>query len=208
MIVTGLSFLLQRAPGLDLIHRLSFVPALTLDQPWRLLTVALVHERPSPIHLLANMIGLFFFGSFVERALGRWRFLAVYLLGAIGGSVMVLLLAEPWSRDWVTNNIGASGAVFAIIGVLLVPTKRLDRNITGVVLFVVLNFGYGFLVEGVSWEAHLGGPLTGFVLGCAAPLVKPQRSTLVFWLVAAGLVVLMAVAAVVKTLAAGPAPGL
>ncbi|RAC17454.1 rhomboid family intramembrane serine protease, partial [Burkholderia multivorans] len=107
--------------------------ALTLDQPWRLLTVALVHEQPSPIHLLANMIGLFFFGSFVERALGRWRFLAVYLLGAIGGSVMVLLLAEPWSRDWVTNNIGASGAVFAIIGVLLVPTKRLDRNITGVV---------------------------------------------------------------------------
>ncbi|MCT1764720.1 rhomboid family intramembrane serine protease [Brevibacterium casei] len=208
MIVTGLSFLLQLLPGLDLIHRLSFVPALTLDQPWRLLTVALVHEQPSPIHLLANMIGLFFFGSFVERALGRWRFLAVYLLGAIGGSVMVLLLAEPWSRDWVTNNIGASGAVFAIIGVLLVPTKRLDRNITGVVLFVVLNFGYGFLVEGVSWEAHLGGLLTGFVLGCAALLVKPQRSTLVFWLVAAGLVVLMAVAAVAKAIAAGPAPGL
>ncbi len=208
MIVTGLSFLLQLLPGLDLIHRLSFVPALTLDQPWRLLTVALVHEQPSPIHLLANMIGLFFFGSFVERALGRWRFLAVYLLGAIGGSVMVLLLAEPWSRDWVTNNIGASGAVFAIIGVLLVPTKRLDRNITGVVLFVVLNFGYGFLVEGVSWEAHLGGLLTGFVLGCAALLVRRERSALVFWLVAGALVVLMAVAAVVKTLAAGPAPGL
>ncbi|RAE55124.1 rhomboid family intramembrane serine protease, partial [Burkholderia multivorans] len=179
MIVTGLSFLLQLLPGLDLIHRLSFVPALTLDQPWRLLTVALVHEQPSPIHLLANMIGLFFFGSFVERALGRWRFLAVYLLGAIGGSVMVLLLAEPWSRDWVTNNIGASRAVFAIIGVLLVPTKRLDRNITGVVLFVVLNVGYGFLVEGVSWEAHLGGLLTGFVPGCAALLVNPQRWTLV-----------------------------
>ncbi|MCT2357994.1 rhomboid family intramembrane serine protease [Brevibacterium casei] len=208
MIVTGLSFLLQLLPGLDLIHRLSFVPALTLDQPWRLLTVALVHEQPSPIHLLANMIGLFFFGSFVERALGRGRFLAVYLLGAIGGSVMVLLLAEPWSRDWVTNNIGASGAVFAIIGVLLVPTKRLDRNITGVVLFVVLNFGYGFLVEGVSWEAHLGGLLTGFVLGCAALLVRRERSALVFWLVAGALVVLMAVAAVVKTLAAGGAPGL
>ncbi len=186
MIVTGLAFLLQLLPGLDLLHRFSFVPALTLDQPWRLLTVALVHEQPSPIHLLANMIGLFFFGSFVERALGRLRFLAVYVIGAVGGSVMVLLLAEPWSRDWVTNNIGASGAVFAVIGVLLVPTRRLDRNIVGVVLFVALNFGYGFIVEGVSWQAHLGGLLTGFVLGCAGLLVSAKRSVLVFWLVAGG----------------------
>lgn len=206
MIVTGLSFLLQLLPGLDLLYRLSFVPALTLDQPWRLLTVALVHEQPSPIHLLANMIGLFLFGSFVERALGRLRFLAVYVIGAVGGSVMVLLLAEPWSRDWVTNNIGASGAVFAVIGVLLVPTRRLDRNIVGVVLFVALNFGYGFIVEGISWQAHLGGLLTGFVLGCAGLLVSAKRSVLVFWLVAGGLVVLMAVAVVAKMLTAGAAP--
>ena len=206
MIVTGLSFLLQLLPGLDLLHRLSYVPALTVEQPWRLLTVALVHEQPSPVHLLANMLGLFFFGSFVERALGHWRFLAVYILGAIGGSVMVLLLAEPWSRDWVTNNIGASGAVFAIIGVLLVPTKRLDRNITGVVLFVVLNFGYGFLVPGVSWQAHFGGLVTGFVLGAGALLVGRKRSGLVFWLVAAALVLVMTVVVIAKTATAGAAP--
>src|SRR5699024_7825467 len=51
----------------------------------------------------------------------------------------------------------------------------LDRNLTGVVAFVVLNFGYGFLVEGVSWQSHLGGLITGFVLGCAALLV-PRHS--------------------------------
>lgn len=191
MIVTGVVFLAQLLPSLDLVHRLSFVPALVLDQPWRVLSVALVHEQPSPVHLLANMIGLFFFGSFVERALGHWRFLIVYLLGTIGGSAMVLVLAKPFSQEWVTNNIGASGAVFAIIGVVLVPTRRLDRNITGIVLFVVLNFGYGFLVAGVSWQAHLGGLIAGFVLGCGALLVPKKQSTLVFSLVAVGLLLVM-----------------
>ncbi|GAA1944867.1 rhomboid family intramembrane serine protease [Brevibacterium antiquum] len=191
MILTGVVFLAQLLPSLDLTHRLSFVPALVFEQPWRVLTVALVHEQPSPFHLLANMIGLFFFGSFVERALGRWRFLVVYLLGTIGGSVMVLVLANPFSVDWVTNNIGASGAVFAIIGVLLVPTRKLDRNITGVVLFVALNFGYGFLVAGVSWQAHLGGLIAGFVLGCGALLVPKKQSTLMFALAALGLLLLV-----------------
>lgn len=191
LIVTAVAFLAELIPALDLVHRLGFVPALTLEQPWRILTVALVHEEPNPFHLLANMIGLFFFGSFVERALGRVKFLLIYLLGTVGGSAMVLVLADPFSRDWVTHHIGASGAVFAIIGVLLVPSRCLDRNIVGVVAFVALNFGYGFLVEGVSWQAHLGGLLTGFVLGCAG-LLGPQRSrSLVFSLTALALMVLM-----------------
>lgn len=86
LIVTTVAFLAELLPGLNLLHRLSYVPALTLDQPWRVLTVALVHEEPSPFHLLANMLGLFFFGSFVERALGHWKFLTVYLIGTVGGS--------------------------------------------------------------------------------------------------------------------------
>lgn len=191
MIITVAAFLIELVPALDLLHRLSYVPALTLQQPWRVLTVALVHAEPSPVHLLANMIGLFFFGSFVERALGHWKFLVLYLVGTIGGSAMVLVLAEPFSRDWVTNNIGASGAVFAIVGVLLVPSRRLDRNIAGVVLFVALNFGYGFLVQGVSWEAHLGGLLTGFVLGCAALLAPRRYSAAVFTAAAVGLLVVV-----------------
>lgn len=190
MIVTVATFLIELVPALDLLHRLSYVPALTLQQPWRVLTVALVHAEPSPVHLLANMIGLFFFGSFVERALGHWTFLVLYLVGTIGGSTMVLVLAEPFSHDWVTNNIGASGAVFAIVGVLLVPTARLDRSIAGVLLFVALNFGYGFLAQGISWEAHLGGLLTGFVLGCAALLGPQKYSAAVF---TAASVVLLAV---------------
>ena len=221
LIVTAVAFLVELVPGLNLLHRLSFVPALAIEQPWRVLTVALVHAQPSPFHLLATMIGLFFFGTFVERALGHWRFLTVYLIGTVGGSAMVLLLAEPFSRDWVTNHIGASGAVFAIIGVLLVPTRRLDRNLTGVVAFVALNFGYGFLVEGVSWQSHLGGLITGFVLGCAALLV-PRRhdgagsagirgtgpvrtvaSTAIFAAASAGLIVLMLAAGAWRLVGAG-----
>lgn len=203
IIVTAVAFLVELLPALDLLHRFSFVPALTLDQPWRVLTVALVHDEPSPVHLLANMIGLFFFGSFVERALGHWRFLIVYLLGTAGGSAMVLLLAEPSSRDWVTNNIGASGAVFAIVGFLLVPTRRLDRNITGVVLFVVLNFGYSFLVDGVSWQAHLGGLIAGFVLGCGALLAPKKWSVPMFTVAAVAVLLVMVIAGMARLAGAG-----
>src|SRR5699024_7318156 len=143
LIVTAVAFLVELVPGLNLLHRLSFVPALAIEQPWRVLTVALVHAQPSPFHLLANMIGLFFFGTFVERALGHWRFLAVYLIGTVGGSAMVPRLAEPFSRDWVTKRIGASAAVFSLIGLLGVPTRRVDRSLAGVVAFVALNIGYG-----------------------------------------------------------------
>src|SRR5699024_679529 len=132
LIVTAVAFLVELVPGLNLLHRLSFVPALAIEQPWRVLTVALVHAPPSPFHQLAITIAPSSSGTFVQRALGHWRFRTVYLIGTVGGSAMVLLLAEPFSRDWVTNHSGASGAVFAIIGVLLVPTRRLDRNLTGV----------------------------------------------------------------------------
>ena len=85
----------------------------------------------------------------------------------------------------------------------MAPTRRLDRNITGVLVFVALNFGYGFLVAGVSWESHLGGLITGFVLGCAG-LLGPQRSrTLVFTVTSVGLVVLMAAAGAWKMVGLG-----
>src|SRR5699024_5871428 len=76
LIVIVVAFLVALVPGLNLLHRLSFGPVLAIDQPWRVRTVALVDAQPSPFHLLANMIGLFFFVTFVERALGYWRFLA------------------------------------------------------------------------------------------------------------------------------------
>lgn len=200
--VTVVMFLAQLVPGWELAGRLGFVPALAVEQPWRVVTVALVHDQPSPVHLLSNMIGLWFFGSFVERSLGHVRFAVIYVLGTVGGSTMVLLLADALGDEWVTTNIGASGAVFAIVGVLLTPTKSLDRNISGVVLFVLLNFGYSFLVQGVSWQAHLGGLLTGFILGCAALLVSKKKSVWVFAVVALGLLLAMLAADSWKLMAA------
>ncbi|GAA1997790.1 rhomboid family intramembrane serine protease [Brevibacterium samyangense] len=164
--VTVLVWALQWVPFADVQGRLAFVPAFAAVEPWRAATVALVHAMPSPWHLVFNMMGVVFFGGFVERAIGHWRFAVLYVLGAIGGSLAVWLLADPVSPDWWVMHVGASGAVFALVGLLLVPSRALDRNIGGVLVFVALNAAYGFLSPGISWESHLGGLVTGFVLGC------------------------------------------
>lgn len=172
--VTVGAFVVQYIPSLHLVERFGFVPALAAEQPWRVLTHALVHLQPSPVHLAFNMLALFFFGTFVERALGPARLFVIYVLSALGGAVCVLLVANPADVSWFTVHIGASGAVFGLVGVLLTPTRELNRNIGGVVVLVLLNAAFLLVEPSISWESHLGGLVTGALLGCAA-LLPPRR---------------------------------
>ena len=165
---------LQLVPGLGVQARLGYSPVLSWDEPWRALTAAFVHAQPSPLHLLFNMIGVFFFGSFIERAAGSVFFGIAYLLSALGGSVLTLLLALAGISPPNAMYVGASGAVFGIVGTLLAPTKRLDRNLGGVIGFVLLNVLVLFFDLNIAWEAHPGGLLVGFVLGCARFLPPPR----------------------------------
>jgi membrane associated rhomboid family serine protease len=176
VVVTVVCWLVGLIPGVPLASWLGFAPAVSVSEPWRALTVVLVHDSPSPLHLLFNMVGVLVFGSFLERALGPWRFLVVYALSALGGSAAVLLLASPFDPSWVTLHVGASGALFGLLGVVLTPTRRLDRNLGGALAFLVLNLVFSFVTPGVSWESHLGGLVVGFALGCAALLPRPRRT--------------------------------
>ncbi|WAL39652.1 MULTISPECIES: rhomboid family intramembrane serine protease [Brevibacterium] len=189
--VTLACFVLQFIPGLHLQQALAFSPALAESQPWRALTAALVHAQPNPGHVFFNMVGLFFFGTFVERSVGSRFLVAVYVLAAFGGSLLTLLLSSPSAANWHAGYVGASGAVFGIVGVLLTPTRRLDRNISGVVLFVVLNVGYMAIEPTIAWQAHLGGLLVGFVLGCLRLLPPRRLGPPVFWVGAGALAVVM-----------------
>jgi membrane associated rhomboid family serine protease len=155
---------------------------------WRLLTAAFLHANL--IHLGMNMLGLWWFGAPVEAALGRMRFLLVYLVSGLAGSAGALL-ATP---NAIT--VGASGALFGILGAALV----LERGGTyvfggGAMGVIILNLAFTFLVPGISIGGHIGGLLGGAL--CALALSRFGRGHAVYGrLGAAGVAGVLAVAAV------------
>lgn len=169
-----------------------FVPYWAGSEPWTSLTMAFVHSPTNSLHVVFNMLGLFFFGTFLERWLGSARFALLYLLSAFGASLTVFAVAIASSSPTpvMTMHIGASGALFGLVGFVATPTRRLDRNLSGVIGFVVVNIVLLWFVPNISWQAHLGGFLTGFVFGCVY-FFTPQR------LRALGLLILTVVVAAV-----------
>lgn len=148
-------------------------------EPWRLLTSALVHS--GFWHLGLNMLALWMIGSSLEPLLGRARFLTLYVLGALGGSVAVALLSFP------QTVVGASGAIFGLFGALLVIGRHIGANITGIAVILAINLAIGFIPGfNVSWQAHVGGLAAGAAIGLVYARTRSVRQkTLQTWLVAA-----------------------
>ncbi len=138
---------------------LGYYPPLTLQHPWTPVTAAFVHSTSSLWHILFNMYALMIVGPVLEYTVGRWRFLVMYLLGAFGGSVAVLLFAQD------SFVIGASGAIFGLFAAYFIIERGLGNNPTQILVVVVLNLVVGFLVPGVSWQAHVGGLIVGGLVG-------------------------------------------
>jgi membrane associated rhomboid family serine protease len=166
-------WLLQRVPGVT--ERFAFVPALARSEPWRFLTAAFLHSPSGFTHILFNLLALWMTGPYLEAVLGRLRFAVLYLACAVGGSVGSLLLATPFTAGWVTASVGASGAVFGLFGALVVVQRRLNQQFGQVVGVIAVNGLIGFLVPNIAWQAHLGGLVTGLVLGTVLAHA-PQRS--------------------------------
>ena len=128
-------------------------------EPWRLLTTVLVHG--SIFHVLLNMYTLWIFGQLLEQLLGRGRYLALYLLSALAGSLGVLFLADPF-----TPVVGASGAIFGLMGAFLVIQRRLGGNARQLLVLVGINLVIGFIPGlQIAWQAHIGGMIGGAVIG-------------------------------------------
>ncbi|WP_432484831.1 rhomboid family intramembrane serine protease [Kineococcus esterisolvens] len=134
---------------------------------WQPLTSAFLHA--SLLHLLFNTYALWLTGTYLEPLLGRARFAALYVLSALGGAVGALLL--PLTAN--TSLVGASGAVFGLFGALVVVNRDLGRQTGQVVALVAINFVLGLVISGVSWQAHLGGLVTGVLV--ATLLVRTRR---------------------------------
>ena len=146
-------------------------PAGVADGEWyRMLTAAFLHQQIW--HLALNMFALWILGNALEPVLGRWRFTALYLLSALGGSAASLATSDVIS-------FGASGAVFGLMGALFVVLRRFGRDVSAVLVILALNVVLGFVVPGIDWRAHLGGLVTGAVLAYAFAHAPRGRRALV-----------------------------
>jgi membrane associated rhomboid family serine protease len=116
-----------------------------------------------------NMWALLIVGPAMERSLGVARYLAVYVLSAIGGSLSFYFLALP-----AAQALGASGAIFGLFGAWFVIARRLGVDARAVVFLIVANLVLDFLVPFIAWQAHVGGLVTGAVL-TAAYVYAPRR---------------------------------
>lgn len=167
MVISGLTDQLMYAG----IFTSPFGPA----EPWRMLTSAFAHSPTFIGHIAFNMYALYICGRVLEPMLGRSRFLALYLVSALGGSVAVLLISSPLSPV-----VGASGAVFGLFAALFVLMRSRGIPVVQIGILMAINLAIGFIFPGISWEAHVGG----LVVGAASAAVfayapkGPKRSAM------------------------------
>jgi membrane associated rhomboid family serine protease len=132
---------------------------------WRMFSVMFLHE--SFFHILFNMVALWFLGEYTEAVLGHVKFLVLYLVTGFAGSVLIVLISAPY-----VPNVGASGAIMGVWGALMayafLNRKRdyVARAIFGQLAFwLALNIGFNLYAgSSVSWQAHVGGFVTGVIL--------------------------------------------
>ncbi|AQZ67703.1 FIG056164: rhomboid family serine protease [[Actinomadura] parvosata subsp. kistnae] len=158
----------------------------------RLITAAFVHG--SVFHILFNCWALFVVGPYLERAFGHVRYTALYLISALGGSVLGLWL-DPLNQP----TVGASGAIFGLFGAAFVVGRKLNMDVRGMAVLIALNLAITFLVPGISWTGHVGGLITGSLLAGALAYAPKNSRTLWQVLAIAAALVLLAVLVLVRT---------
>ncbi len=138
--------------------------AVAAGEWWRLFTPVLLHA--SITHILFNMWALWVLGPQIERGVGTGPYLALYLAAAGVGGAFFFYLGSPFEVA-----VGASGAIFGLFGVWLNWAVHRRNTLQGRMLLrqigflLIINAAIPFLIPGVAWEAHLGGLITGFVVG-------------------------------------------
>jgi hypothetical protein len=147
---------------------LAFTPAYALDMPWTFVTSVFMHGGFT--HILFNMFGLFMFGTFLESRIGWQKFIMIYLVAGVVGNVGYMLTSE----DSLIPGVGASGAIYGVMGVLAVIAHRAQiyvmllpipvRMYIGVVIYALVEIFF-FNRSNVASGAHLGGLAIGVLYG-------------------------------------------
>ena len=158
----------------------TFYPGVADGAYWQLLTSAFTHIELW--HIGFNMLALWVLGPQLELAIGRIRFIALYLLSALAGSTLVY-----WASAEYGSTLGASGAVFGLMGALLVIAYKVKADVQQILIWIGINAVLTFTISNISWQGHLGGFLGGAAIAAILVYAPRQRRTQVQ---VAGLVVL------------------
>lgn len=182
----------------DLIGRayaphLSGVQGVAEGQWYRLLTSMFLHG--GYVHILFNMLSLWWIGGPLEGALGRARYLTLYLVCGLAGGALTYLLAAPNQP-----SLGASGAIFGLFGATAVLLRRLRYDMRPVIVLLVVNLIITFGVPGIAWQAHIGGLVAGVVVGYAMIHAPRERRALIQYGACALVLLVVAVLTLVRTL--------
>ena len=147
----------------DIGDYLALTNPITAPNYWTILTAMFIHANF--LHIFFNMLTLYFFGTFCLQLVDTKRFLIAYFVGGIVGNLLFLLIGPQFSEA-----VGASGAIFAIGGVLAMmrPTQRVYLYfLIPLPLWIVIILGFliTYFSAGVAWQAHLGGLIAGLIFG-------------------------------------------
>ena len=190
--ITLVIFLVQLLPGFALTERLLYAGIYSLPfnfEPWRMVTSMFVHSTSFLMHVALNMYTLWIFGQLLERLLGSGRFLTLYILAGWGGSVAVL-----WLQDPRVAVVGASGAIFGLLGAFIVIQRSLGGPTTQLYVLLGINLVIGFIPGfNIAWQAHLGGLVTGALIGAVFTATRSpsQRGLQIFGLMGVGIALLV-----------------
>jgi membrane associated rhomboid family serine protease len=172
----------------------SFPPAIAVGEWWRLLTAMFLHAPGVLFHILFNMLVLWIYGPHVEKAFGTLRFVALYLTAGFFAS------ATSYAFGTCNPSLGASGAIFGVVGMLLAFLYNRRRSMfvrdymNGLLVFIGLNAAIGFMVPRIDWLAHLGGLVAGVALGAGVDRTEKVPVAQVFVVgavIAAGVALVM-----------------
>ena len=131
-----------------------FAPSVANGQWWLLITAGFLHG--SIFHLLFNVYILWVIGSQLESIVGKINYVIIYFVSLLGGSFASYLFSPFGSY-----SIGASGAIFGLMGAMLVVGRKRNLDISQITTLVAINVVIGFVLSGIDWRAHLGGLTAG-----------------------------------------------
>jgi membrane associated rhomboid family serine protease len=169
----------------------TWLPGVVDGAYWQLVTSMFTHV--SPLHIGFNMLALWVLGPQLEAAVGRARFLALYFLSGLSGSALVYWLAAEYG-----STLGASGAIFGLMGALVIVALKVGGDVRGIMTWVGINFVITVVLANISWQGHLGGFVGGTAIGAIlvhAPRGPRRTAVQVAGLVGVALVVVVAIAA-------------
>ncbi len=175
----------------------TWTPGVVEGSYWQLVTSMFMHVQL--FHIAANMLALYVLGPQIEAALGRARFLALYLVSGLVGSATVYWLSAEYG-----TTLGASGAIYGLFAALAVIVHKIGGDLRSLGGLLLINLVITFAVPNISWQGHLGGFVGGALITALLVYAPkgPRRATLQWSGI--GLVgVLTAIAIIIRSLVLG-----